>query len=454
MDASLVLAGVIAFVFCAIAVGGGVGGGALYMPVFVLATGDVHLAVPLSKVTTNGVSWSAFIFNMWLLHPERSGPLIDYDVALLLEPLTLLGTILGVFLNVVSTPFIVIISLVAVLAPTGLTTIKKGFAQKHASLGSGIALTACGDCSDHGVAASRADGVACGNGGEGSVTGCRGNVVGTENSIAVEDKDHCQHQSPFVSFEIEDNDRFSCREAKCASSGNTVKCPCPLFHVALLVLVFGVHASALVVAGGPLNILFGNLSARAIGVGLLALHIIFTWFWRRRMLALASRGQAVEDSHVIDEFTTWFYPVCSCFAGVCAGGLGIAGGLIKGPMMIQWGLSPQASTATSIFMVLFTSSSTVVQYALLGRLTNVTASVFFWLVGFFGGLVGSKVIAKLMEHGGRQWQITVGLGYLILASMFSMCGVALMNWMSTVSEGSSGTIVHNVTAATNNLAHA
>ena len=34
-------------------------------------------------------------------HAERDAPLLDYDVALLLEPLTLVGTVLGVLLNVV-----------------------------------------------------------------------------------------------------------------------------------------------------------------------------------------------------------------------------------------------------------------------------------------------------------------------------------------------------------------
>lgn len=98
---ALVLAATMAFFLCALAVGGGVGGGALYMPVYVGLFGDAHLAVPIAKITTNGVAWSAFFHNIFATHPDdRRRPLINYDVALLLEPLTLVGTIFGVLANV------------------------------------------------------------------------------------------------------------------------------------------------------------------------------------------------------------------------------------------------------------------------------------------------------------------------------------------------------------------
>eukprot|EP00929_Paragymnodinium_shiwhaense_P083178 TRINITY_DN44214_c0_g1_i4.p3 TRINITY_DN44214_c0_g1~~TRINITY_DN44214_c0_g1_i4.p3 ORF type:complete len:112 (-),score=11.53 TRINITY_DN44214_c0_g1_i4:522-857(-) len=83
--------------------------------------------------------------------------------------------------------------------------------------------------------------------------------------------------------------------------------------------------------------------------------------------------------------------------------------------MLNWGLLPQAATSTAIFMVMFTSSSTILQFALLGRV-SFAVSVGFWLTGFAGGLLGSKVVADLMKTYGRQWMITVGLGLLIIAS--------------------------------------
>ena len=54
------------------------------MPIYVTVLKDAHLAVPLSKVTTNGVAWSAFFYNVRARHPDNPNrPLINYDVALL-----------------------------------------------------------------------------------------------------------------------------------------------------------------------------------------------------------------------------------------------------------------------------------------------------------------------------------------------------------------------------------
>jgi uncharacterized membrane protein YfcA len=56
------------------------------------------------------------------------------------------------------------------------------------------------------------------------------------------------------------------------------------------------------------------------------------------------------------------YPLYSFISGVMAGLLGIGGGLIIGPLLLELGLHPVVSTATSNFMVLFTSSSTSIQF--------------------------------------------------------------------------------------------
>lgn len=59
------------------------------------------------------------------------------------------------------------------------------------------------------------------------------------------------------------------------------------------------------------------------------------------------------------------FPLYSFISGVMAGLLGIGGGLILGPLLLELGLHPMVSTATSNFLVLFTSSSTSIQFILL-----------------------------------------------------------------------------------------
>ena len=52
-------------------------------------------------------------------------------------------------------------------------------------------------------------------------------------------------------------------------------------------------------------------------------------------------------------------------SGCMAGLLGIGGGLILGPLLLQLNIHPMVSTATSNFLVLFTASSTSIQFIIL-----------------------------------------------------------------------------------------
>merc|ERR1712039_489689 len=114
----------------------------------------------------------------------------------------------------------------------------------------------------------------------------------------------------------------------------------PKLKILSLLGNFLIHATLLSLAGGPTSIACGSIVQRSL-LGLLALfHIGFTLFWRKRVLAgNAARELAVgiTGEYRLDEKTTLYYPLLSCFAGMCAGGLGIAAGIVMGPIMLMWG---------------------------------------------------------------------------------------------------------------------
>merc|ERR1712032_1015407 len=62
------------------------------------------------------------------------------------------------------------------------------------------------------------------------------------------------------------------------------------------------------------------------------------------------------------------YSAMAAFTGCFAGLVGIGGGLIFSPFFLAMGLDPSVAVATSSTCVLFTSSSTTLQYLLTGRI--------------------------------------------------------------------------------------
>jgi hypothetical protein len=108
--------------------GGGIGGGALFIPIYLIVYGlTAHQAVPLSKITIFGLAIGGFTVLYSKRHPYKDAPLIDYDLTMLLIPGILLGTIAGVYLNVIFPAFVIVISLVVLLTYTSYKTWRKSF---------------------------------------------------------------------------------------------------------------------------------------------------------------------------------------------------------------------------------------------------------------------------------------------------------------------------------------
>lgn len=100
----------------AIAAGGGIGGGGVFVPVLILLGGfDTSHAVPLSNLLIGGASIANYIQLFRKKHPFANRPLIDYDLAMLLQPLSLAGTILGVLLNQIFPSWLILALLVITL---------------------------------------------------------------------------------------------------------------------------------------------------------------------------------------------------------------------------------------------------------------------------------------------------------------------------------------------------
>lgn len=86
------------------AAGGGIGGGAVFVPLYIIIGGFTPAqSVALSNITILGGAVANFIANSTKRHAFRDGPLIDWDLIMVMEPTTMLGALLGSYTNKVGT---------------------------------------------------------------------------------------------------------------------------------------------------------------------------------------------------------------------------------------------------------------------------------------------------------------------------------------------------------------
>ena len=109
-----------------VAAGGGIGGGGMLVPIYILILGfSPKYAIPLSNVTVFGGALANTLLNWRKRHPLADRPLIDWDLILVMEPLTISGALMGALLNKVLPEKILVISLVLLLSFTGFNTLTK-----------------------------------------------------------------------------------------------------------------------------------------------------------------------------------------------------------------------------------------------------------------------------------------------------------------------------------------
>nr|XP_018682910.1 PREDICTED: uncharacterized protein LOC103989886 [Musa acuminata subsp. malaccensis] len=98
----VVLGSIIGFVGAALGSIGGIGGGWIFVPMLPLIIGfDPKTSTAISKCMIMGAAGTTVYYNLRLRHPTMDLPIIDYDLALLFQPMIMLGISIGVALNII-----------------------------------------------------------------------------------------------------------------------------------------------------------------------------------------------------------------------------------------------------------------------------------------------------------------------------------------------------------------
>ena len=122
----LITSVVLVFVGASICSAGGVGGGGIFIPIFnLLLQFDAKTSAALSNFVIFGGSLANLIWNLPQNHPVfPQKPMIDYDVALILQPNMLLGISIGVICNVMFPGWLIIAQLAVIVGYMTLRSTK------------------------------------------------------------------------------------------------------------------------------------------------------------------------------------------------------------------------------------------------------------------------------------------------------------------------------------------
>lgn len=176
-----------------------------------------------------------------------------------------------------------------------------------------------------------------------------------------------------------------------------------------------------------------------------------TWYWVLNILQIPvsvgvtmyqavglAQGKRVISSKANNQTSLKAYQLfVYCSLGLTAGSmgglLGVGGGIIMGPLFLELGVPPQVSSATSTFAMMFSASMSVVEYYLLKRFP-VPYAAFFTIVAFLAAIVGQGVVRKMISWLGRASLIIFVLSFMIFISALSLGGVGTSNMIHKITQ--------------------
>lgn len=423
LDSSDVWGTTLAALGLMIAASGGIGGGGMLVPLFILVMGfHPKNAIALSNFTIVGSSVTNIIMNLSKRHPDADRPLVDWDLILVMEPLTMAGAISGAFASKLLPDWLLTIMLVILLAFTTYETLKKGTSQfaketrafedqrksilrqteesemELVAMAESVGLLKGGRIGD----GSREEE---GEDGEGEVgVEERGVRSGSASASTPEERELA---------ELLEVERYTPQDKAALLSGmvlavvvlNLIKgggaaFPSPLGFACGSTAYWSVQALVMVIVLGV------SVHMRSV--------LVDKWRLKQRL-----RYPYVPGDVEWNERNTVVYPCICFFAGIFAGMFGVGGGIVKGPLMLQMGVHPLVTSATVAVMIMFTSVAATAMFMAFGTLKWDYAAYFF-VVGLAATAVGQYGVSYLVEKYKRNSLVTLSIGAVVLISTLLM----------------------------------
>ena len=185
-----------------------------------------------------------------------------------------------------------------------------------------------------------------------------------------------------------------------------------LLMVVLLALLRGGRQGSSVIGVAHCTAAYWSLTALAFALLFCVTVLMGRRLARRHAEKLAAGYQFEVGDIKWGGRNVWLYPLLSAGAGAMGGLLGIGGGMIMGPLLLEFGMLPASTSATSATTVLVTSAAATAQFLVLETLL-IDYGLAFGLLGLVATFVGQTLLAYLV----RRYQTTSFIVFSIASVM-------------------------------------
>jgi len=352
----------------------GMGGGGVYVPLLLLLLGfSTKEAIPLSQAMIVGGAVVNFIMFCGERHPEhKHRPRIDYDVVMMLNPGLAAGVTLGVMCNLVTPQWFIVVILIFTLVLALQKSLGKGI-QQFKKESQQLAEKAA-----------------------------KGQSAAPAGSVKIRFAD-----IPSFFVLAQENSR-------------------PLSLIGGCWLVF-LACNFIRAPSCTTAYWFQRLS-------LVGICLFFTISGQTTIRSRLSSKGTSEGMMGWTESTLWLYPLMATVAGFLGGFLGIGGGIIMGPLLLELGMDAPASQATTAMFVFLSSSLAAIQFMVLGKSMPEFALWFTaWVV--VSTFAGQTVIDYILQRWQRSSLIVLSIAAIIAGSLCMMTAIGAKDIYVDIARG-------------------
>ena len=448
----LIVSTVLVLVLGSLAAGAGIGGGGLFVLIYMVLLGaGPKGAVPLSKATILGGAVGNFLSLGPARHPKAKRPLIDYESSTFMQSGELLGVVFGVLLNNLLPAVIIVLFLVLILSYNAVRTLRKGMSiRKKETKELAYAATTAGETE---MAAANGGGKAEANGTKQTPLNSEGSVMyGSMVDVNAATAKPAGKTAPAEAeaAEAEAAAAAASPELKALLDEDAKQYPLWAWGLLMPMTMYTLGYSLLK------NVIKNSDECEAWGfwlwyvtpVPVLGTFMAGTAYilGRRHKRKLDAGFAYLPADMRWDRKTLLRFPRTALLAGVTAGLLGIGGGMVIGPLFLSIGMEPQVGTSSCAFMILWTAFTGVVIY---GVDDHLGAELALWCVafGFISGQVGQRLVNTVLKKTGRPSYVVFLLGAIICLACLAMATTLVVK-MVTGDYDANDVIEQNETIAT------